>query len=55
LVQELFGLAAGVAATTAGFAAMIGLSSPQYTILVSVRHLEGRSRWASQSWHDTFD
>jgi DNA-binding MarR family transcriptional regulator len=41
LVQELFGLAAGIEAVTAGFAAMIGLSSPQYSILVSVRHLEG--------------
>jgi DNA-binding MarR family transcriptional regulator len=41
LVQELFGLAAGIQAVTAGFAAMIGLSPPQYSIVVSVRHLEG--------------
>jgi DNA-binding MarR family transcriptional regulator len=41
LVQDLFGLAAGIQAVTAGFAAMIGLSAPQYSILVSVRHLEG--------------
>jgi DNA-binding MarR family transcriptional regulator len=41
LVQELFGLAAGIQAVTAGFAAMIGLSSAQYSIVVSVRHLAG--------------
>ena len=41
LVQELFALAAGIEAARAGFAAMIGLSSPQYTILVSIRHLAG--------------
>ena len=34
-------MAAGVEAVQAGFAAIIGLSPPQYTILVSMRHLEG--------------
>ncbi len=41
LVQEMFAMAAGIEAVQEGFAAMIGLSSPQYTLLVTVRHLEG--------------
>ncbi len=41
LIQELFSMAAGIEAAQAGFAALVGLPPSQYTILVSVRYLEG--------------